>query len=250
MPELMLGLDGDEIECTNWQRLSPYVHRYEPVWRVLVAPLRAPNSIMFRNGIDEQFEEFGMCHYTTYVNLARALNKIEAKLEDFKFAEEIWANLHRAAEVASKAVDAFRKIYLECTIPRQRSKVNTSKLQALEAALKKYRNTLHGPMIGTAKRDGVRLLPRRERLDQYHRWTAIMYRQNTEDFIAVEELLWADFRSLCSVLQSVWGEILQDCERIVGSDTFVTRRAGGNLQSLASTTTRFGASGTIILPET
>lgn len=82
--------NGDEIERSNWERLQPYIHRYEAVWQVLVAPLRAPNSIMFRDGIDEDFEEFAMCHYTTYVNLARALNKMECRQDDLKFADEIW----------------------------------------------------------------------------------------------------------------------------------------------------------------
>lgn len=247
-PEPMLEDDGDEIERNNWERLKPYVHRYEEVWRVLVAPLRAPNSIMFSDGIDGQFEEFAMCHYTSYVNLARAVNKMDAKLDDFKFAEEIWANLHRAAEVSIKAVDAFKEIFLACSMPRQRPSVHTNGLEAVESVLKEYRNTLHDPMFGTAKLDGVRLLPRQGKLVEYHRWTSIMYRRRDEDFVAVEELLWSHFRSLASALQGVWGEILQACDRIKVTTEFLNRRATGTVSVVASTTNRFGASGTIIVP--
>ena len=96
------------IERSTKDLLKPYIHRYEIVWRLLVVPLRSSGSIYLRDGIDELFEEFAMCHYTTYVNVARVFEKIDSCADDFKFAEETCANMHRAAEVAIKAVAAFR----------------------------------------------------------------------------------------------------------------------------------------------
>jgi hypothetical protein len=57
--------------------------------------------------MDEDFETLAMCNYTTFVNVARAFHKIESRSEDFKFSEEIYANLQRTAEVAIKTVDAL-----------------------------------------------------------------------------------------------------------------------------------------------
>ena len=98
--EITIRSDGDQIERDNWEVLQPYIHRYEIVWRLLVEPLRSSGSIYLRDGIDETFEEFAMCHYTTYVNLARALEKIDSCADDFKFAEEIWANLKSSAQLS------------------------------------------------------------------------------------------------------------------------------------------------------
>jgi hypothetical protein len=240
--------DGDEIERTSRERLRSYIHRYEDIWLLLVEPLRASRSIMFRDGIDEDFEEFAMCHYTTYVCLARALDKIERQPEDLKYSEEIWSNLHRAAEVAVKAVGAFNEIHLACTTPRRKAKIDTVGLQKIEIVLKKYRNTLHDPVIGTAKLNGVRLVPRPDRLDHYHRWTTIMYHRRDDDFVPTEELLRSHFRSLTSALEGVWGEILHAGADLSGSREFLSRRAAGREPALASTANPFGASGTIILP--
>jgi hypothetical protein len=159
--EFTIRSDGDQIERDNWELLAPHIHHYEIVWRLLVASLRSPGSIYLRDGIDEVFEEFAMCHYTTYLNLARALAKIDASADDLKFLEEIWANMHRASEVAIKGVAAFRTIYKDCVMPRQNPAVNTLQLEKLEGGLKKYRNILHDPIMGTAKDQGVRLVPRR-----------------------------------------------------------------------------------------
>lgn len=123
--EITILSHGDEIERDNWELLKAYIHRYETVWRLLVVPLRSAGSIYLRDGLDEALEEFAMCHYTTYVNVARASEKIEACADDFKFSEEIWANMHRAAEVAIKAVFAFRTIYKDCIMPRRNPTVTT-----------------------------------------------------------------------------------------------------------------------------
>jgi len=245
--ELTIRANGDDIERSNWDRLESYVHRYEEVWRALVAPLRAPNSILFRDGIDKDFEEFAMCHYTSYVNLARALNKIDCRQDDLKFAHEIWANMQHSAEVAIKSVGAFKQIYLACTLPRRDPKINTTRLEAAKGAVKKYRNTLHDPIVATAKHGEVRLLPKPERLDQYHRWTSVMYHRREEDFVPVDELLSSHFRSLASALQGVWGEIVERCNEIMFTAEFRNRQDSGTTPTLASTVSSVGASGSIIV---
>ncbi|SRR6266567_659275 len=245
--EITIHNDGDQIERDNWDLLKPYIHRYEIVWRLLVVPLRSSGSIYLRDGIDEMFEEFAMCHYTTYVNLARALEKIDSSADDFKFAEEIWANMHRAAEVATKAVAAFRAIYKDCIMPPRNPSVNTRRLEKMEGSLKKYRNTLHDPMIGTAKEYGIRLLPRRELLQKYHRWTSIMYRRKPQDLVPVNSLLRSDFAALCSTLQNVWKEIETAVGDLLENEAFVKRRSAGISPSTGSTANPNAASGTFIL---
>lgn len=244
---LTLRNDGDDIERKNWDRLEPHVHRYEEVWLTLVAPLRGRGSIQFRKGIDGDFEEFAMCHYTTYVNLARALEKMESRQDDLKFADEIWSNLQHSAEVATKAIAAYKKIYLACSMPRRDPKINISPLEKIIGVLKRYRNSLHDPIIGTAKRDGVRLFPKAERLDHYHRWTAVMYDRRDEDFVPVEELLWSHFRRLASALQGVWGEILLRCDEIKLTSEFRKRQAAGEIENFGLTAGTVAASGTFFV---
>ncbi len=82
-----------------WESLRPHFHRYETLWPTHIFPLRSPGSIYLRKGIDEDFETLAMRNHTTFVNVARAFQKIESRSEDYKFSEEIYANLQRAAEV-------------------------------------------------------------------------------------------------------------------------------------------------------
>lgn len=246
--KVTIPANGDQIEREKWDLLKPYIHRYETVWLFLVVPLRSPNSIYLRDGIDEEFEEFAMCHYTTYVNLARALEKISAAADDFKFAEEIWANMHRAVEVAIKAVHSFRAIYMHCVMPRRKPDVSTAELEKVEGSLKKYRNMLHDPIIGTTKENGFRLLPRRELIQRYHRWTTIMYRRKPEDFLSVDSLLRSDFSSLCSTLQTVWKQMEAAFNDLQKNETFLKRRSAGISGTLISTANPNAASGTFIVP--
>lgn len=241
--------NGDQIERDNWDLLKPYIHHYESVWLFLVVPLRSPDSIYLRDGIDEQFEEFAMCHYTTYVNVARALQKINAAADDLKFAEEIWANLHRAVEVAIKAVDSFRAIYMDCVMPRRRPEVSTAELDRIESSLKKYRNMLHDPIIGTTKENGFRLLPRREVIERYHRWTTIMYHRKSEDFVAVDSLLRSDFLSVCSTLQTIWKQMEGAFNDLQSNQSFLKRRSAGISGTLISTANPNATSGTFVLPK-
>jgi hypothetical protein len=113
-PVESLSESGDAMEQEWWPQLQPYISKYEVLWQMHVEPLRAPGSIYLRDGIDEDFQIFAINHYTTYVNLARTFEKIEGHADDLKYAEEIWSNLQRAAEVAIDATSAFTRIYREC----------------------------------------------------------------------------------------------------------------------------------------
>ena len=107
-------------------------------------------SIYLRFGIDPNLETFAMNNYTAYVNMTRALGKIESNADDLKFAEEIWANLQRAVEVASKATEAWSKFYRECT--GKDAQINTEQLESAKRSVKIYRNRLHHPILATSKR--------------------------------------------------------------------------------------------------
>ncbi len=197
---------GDQLEQETWTKLEPYLSKYEVVWRMHVVPLRDRDSIYMRSGIDADLETFAMNNYTAYINMARALDKIDSNADDLKFAEEIWANLQRAVEVARKAADAFSKVYGECT--RKDIRFNTQRLDGAEASVKIYRNRLHDPIPATFKDEhDTRLIPRRDKLEKYSLWTKVMYGRDLSDFVPVEKQLRDDFSRVCSALQDLWTQI-------------------------------------------
>jgi hypothetical protein len=221
-----LSESGDAMEREWWPQLQLYVSKYEVLWRMHVEPLRTQGSIYLRDGIDKDFEIFAMNHYTTYVNLARAFDKIERRSDDLKYPEEIWSNLQRAAEVALKATQAFGRIYRKCT--RAEPRINTAKLDNAVESIKEYRNLLHHPMRGTLKdSEGTRLIPRREKMEKYFLWTTVMHHCDDSDFVPVETQLQKDFAHLCAVLQGVWSQVEDASHRLAKNREYLTRRAAG-----------------------
>jgi len=221
-----LSEGGDAIEQEWWPKLQPYISKYETLWQMHVEPLRRRDSIYFRDGINEDFETFAMNHYTTFVNLARAFEKIELRLDDFKYAEEIWSNLQRASEVAKKASDAFAKIYARCTSAE--SRINLAKLENVTQSIKQYRNALHAPMRGTVKDNyGTRLIPRRDMLQKYFLWTRVMYHRDDSDFTPVETQLLEDFNRLCAILQDLWSQIENESKKLATNKEYSARRSVG-----------------------
>jgi hypothetical protein len=206
--------------------MQAYISKYEILWKMHVEPLRNPGSIDLRDGIDPDFEVFAMNHYSAYVNLVRALEKIEVKSDDLGFAEEIWAQLQRAVEVAIKQADAFADIYLDVT--KKKPHVRTGKLRELEGSIKEYRNILHEPIQASVKNaDGIRLIPRRETLEKYKRWTNVMYHRSEADFVSVDSELRADFNRVCGILQGLWSDIEQESKKILENKKYLTRRSLG-----------------------
>jgi hypothetical protein len=206
--------------------MQAYISKYEILWQMHVEPLRDPGSIDLREGIDPDFELFAMNHYSAYVNLVRAREKIEVKSDDLGFAEEIWAQLQRTVEVAIKQAEAFADVYADVT--KKKSRVRTDKLRGLESSIKEYRNILHEPIQASVKTaDGVRLIPRRESLQKYKRWTDVMYRRNEADFVPVDTELRADFNRVCGILQGFWADIERESQNILGSNKYLARRRLG-----------------------
>jgi hypothetical protein len=201
---------------------------------MLVVPLRIPDSIYLRSGINADLERFAMNNYTAYLNITRALSKIESNADDLKYAEEIWANLQRAVEVAKKAADAFSKVYGECT--RKDIKINTQQLDSAEASVKVYRNRLHDPIPATLKDEhGTRLIPKRDKLEKYSLWTKVMYDCDLSDFVPVESQLRDDFFRVCSSLQDLWAQIERLSQDLLQNAEYQRRSAapasfGGELR--------------------
>jgi len=237
-----LSESGDAIERETWPQLKNYLSKYEVLWQMHVEPLRSTGSIYLRDGIDEDFEVLAMNHYTTYLNLVRAIRKIESRLDDFAFAEEIWANLQRATEVAKKAASAFVKLCEECTgKPLQ---LNLLKLDQLESDIKLYRNLLHGPMPGTVKDGDVRMIPRRDLIQKYALWSSAMYHRVEGEFVPVETQLWNDFYRTCGVLQDLWKQIETLSEPLATNNIYLKRRSAGQAAIRASVSNPDAASGT------
>jgi hypothetical protein len=206
--------------------MQAYLSKYEILWQMHVEPLRNPGSIDLRDGIDPDFELFAMNHYSAYVNLVRAREKIEVKSDDLGFAEEIWAQLQRSVEVAIKQAEAFADIYADVT--KKKPHVRTDKLRELEGSIKEYRNILHEPIQASVKTaDGIRLIPRRETLQKYKRWTDVMYHRNEADFVPVDTELRADFERVCGILQGLWSDIEQESEKILENKKYLARRGLG-----------------------
>jgi hypothetical protein len=246
-----LTYDGDVLERRSWPTMQAYISKYEALWQMHVEPLRNPGSIDLRDGIDRDFEFFAMNHYSAYVNLVRALAKIEDKSDDLGFAEEIWAKLQRTVELAIKEAEAFTRIY--ASVMNKKPRVDTCKLKELEGSIKEYRNILHEPIQGSLKTtDGRRLIPRREVLEKYTRWTDTMYHRDEADFVPVDVELRADFNRVCGILQGFWSDIEQESKTILENNKYLERRG------LGTTTTptvynALAASGTsnaaIVLPQ-
>ena len=217
---------GDVLERGTWPKMQAYISKYEILWQMHVEPLRNRGSIGLRDGIDPDFERFAMNHYSAYVNLVRAHEKIEIKSDDLGFAEEIWAQLQRAVEVATKQADAFADIYLDVT--KTKAHVSTVKLRELEGSIKEYRNILHEPLQGNVKTaDGIRLIPRREALQKYKRWTDVIYHRSEADFVPVETELREDFARVCGNLQGLWSDIERESRTILENKKYLARRSAG-----------------------
>jgi len=157
----------------------------------------------------------------------RSREKIETKSDDLGFAEEIWAQLQRAVELVIKEAEAFDRIYLGAA--NKRPRVDTTDLHELQSSIGEYRNILHEPIQASIKNaDGIRLIPRRDTLDKYKRWTDVMYHRTEEDFVPVDAELHSDFHRVCGILQGVWSDIERASREILENKQYLTKRNLGN----------------------
>src|SRR5690242_7421395 len=97
-----LARKGDEIARGHWGHFRKLVPHYESVWQQHVYPLRIPDQIWLRDGLDPAFESFAIVNYSTFVALCRARQKIFVKTERYKFIEELYGTLQRSCELGIK----------------------------------------------------------------------------------------------------------------------------------------------------
>jgi len=224
--------DGDKTEREWWTKLKPYLSNYEVVWRLHVVPLRRPGSILLRAGIDEDLEMFAMSHYTAFIKVARAFEKIYTKIDDLKFPEEIWSNLQRAIDVTiKKAVKRFSKVCLDCI--GNEANIAVQKLLTVDNAISRYRNRLHEALLGSLTNEhGDRLIPKKSKLAKYDRWTKVIYEHDLSDFVTVESLLKRHFYKTCVALQGLWAEIEGLSEDLLRNEKYRTRSCAPYAQAL------------------
>lgn len=230
---------GDAVERSTWPTMKSYISKYETLWQMHVEPLRNPGSIALRRGIDPDFEVFAMNHYSTYINLVRAHDKIQVKCDDLAFAEEIWAHLQRAVELAIKEGEAFERIVVDAA--RKKPRVDTTNLHKLQSSIGEYRNILHDPIQASIKNaDGIRLIPRRDTLEKYRRWTAVMYDRDDADFVPADTELQSDFTRVCAILQGFWSDIERESREILENQRYLAKRDSGSALSIYGAVPTYG----------
>lgn len=226
--EPLLARKGDETERRYWRHLSTLVPHYELFWRYHVFPLRVPNQIWFRDGLDQHFQAVAIANYSTFVSLGRARHKIFVNHESYKFVEEHYAALQRSCELGKKLIQRFDDLYDSLT--GRRSSVSVAKLdQFIEKRLDQYRNLLHDEMLSTPKDERKRrLIPKFEKINDYRNWTTVMYHLNRSDFVVASDQLKADFMATCSRLEDAWEQMCKASAGILRLNEYLRRRSLGN----------------------
>lgn len=81
-------------------------------------------------------------------------------------------------------------------------------------------------MLGTLKDEHqCRLIPTRDTLRKYDRWTAVMYDHDPADFVPVESQLRDDFFRVCSALQDFWTQVEKLSNELLHNAEFKKDRA-------------------------
>lgn len=233
MLEPTILANGDRIERETWETLRVHFPHYELFWRLHIYPLRAKDSIHIREGVDEALQLLAMRHYSTYVNLARANEKIETKVDELRFFDEAYANLERARELATKLVNNFRSIYERCV--SKTPDVNDSALRAMRERLRAYRNLIHEPLSAYVKpADGRIRIPKSEYIQKYELWTNVLYHNKPEEFEDVQDQLRNDFSALCSALEQAWKQMCQASKTLCTNTAYIKlQQEGGEPQILS-----------------
>jgi len=225
-----LLLDGDAIEKSSWPTLRDYFSYYEEFWRMHLHPLRSDGSIYPRRGIDEDFEFLAMFHYSAFVNLAGAFEKINKASESPFFPGDIYTTLYAANELAGKVIEKWSAIYHECE--RQDAQINTTRLEELKERFRKYRNRIHEQLPAVVLDAYSVRIPRPEKMDSYVKWTDVLYANKPEDFVEVGIQANNDFRSLCSALQSAWKGMCELSAKLLKNQDYLQKRGKGESVTL------------------
>jgi len=155
MPALLAD-EGDDLEKESWPDLKQYFPHYEVFWQLHVYPLRSSGIVYLRKELDEDLERMAILHFSTYVSLSRGFSKIKNRSEDFKYFEEIYANLFCASELAGETVCQFCLICGKCL--KNEIAIHTEKLVKVSTQLKVYRNLIHGNILATIRDSNRRRL--------------------------------------------------------------------------------------------
>jgi hypothetical protein len=245
--------DGDDVEKATWPHLVDFFPHYEVFWQTHIVPLRNPDSIYPRRGIDEDFEFLAMRHYSTYVNLADAYERVlGGRREDrLRFPDDIYASLHRAADLALEVVKGFKHICETCL--HRKEKVDTSSIESLMTRISVYRNLIHEefPAI-RVDADGRRHIPCPEKLGEYRKWTDVLYNARSEDFVDVGTQLVNDFRALSSAIETSWKTMCELSGPLVADQEYLRKRGKGDslrFYSALSTPISSSVVSTIIIRE-
>jgi rhodanese-related sulfurtransferase len=142
-----LADQGDNLEKEYWSDLKLFFPAYEAFWQLHIYPLRSTGMVYLREQLDEDVERMAILHFSTYVNLGRGFGKIKSRAEDFKYFEEICANLYRASELAGDTIEQFKVLYRLCI--KKEIAIHTEKLVKASDPLRLYRNLIHGSILAT-----------------------------------------------------------------------------------------------------
>ncbi len=218
--------DGDTLERYTWTSVRDLFHHYEEFWQIHLLPLRGPMSIQPRHGIDEDFEFLAMFHYSTYVNLERAIQKCQDLGDSIRFPDEVYLRLYAAAELGFKVVDRFSRIYEACL--KEEPEVSSDRLRQLKETFSDYRNLVHEqlPAVFTDAHANT-FMPRRDKIGIYRKWTTVLYDARPEDFISVQVQVNNDLRALCSALEDAWKKMCQLSARLTSNTDYLRRQAAG-----------------------
>jgi len=237
MAQATIPQDGDAVEKATWPALAPFFPHYEEFWRTHLVPLRSAGSIHPRRGIDDDFQVLAMQHYSLYVVLGRAYDRIlgtEASTS-IGFPDDVYGQLQRVAELAQKLVERFEQLFYSCV--QEKVKVDTLTFTKIIHRIDGYRNLIHQEFLAVqTDPDGRIFVPRPEHLERYRKWTDILYDARAEDFVDVHTQLIDDFRALCSALETTWKDLCELSKRLSANKSYREKQAKGESVSVVSLT--------------
>lgn len=211
-----LAEDGDQFEQENCERIREILPRYEQFWREHLVPLRRPNSIRIRPGIDPNLEQMAQCHYTSATTLVSVRNRMDSS--DTATPNDVFLDLCRAAENALKTVEAFRSLYRECT--HQVSRVSTQSIESAAGKVLPYRNRVHESLLGEwQSEDGERLVPKLEYLERYKLWSSLET-ADPQHMIRVQQLYSNMYQALRSAMCDAWDGMLSESPTLLESSSY------------------------------
>lgn len=230
MPAPSLSENGDTDEREEWPHLESLIPHYQTFWVKYVYPLRAVGSIWIKRGLDPRFERLAIASYSTFKTLARARHKIFDDHEEYRYVEELYMHLQRAAEVAVKLVKQFCDIETACL--GRRCLVTVAPIENLiESRLNSYRNLLHDALLAVPKSERGRMVPKPEKLLAYADWSRVMFDFDDDDFVAAESQVKNDFYGTASILEGAWKEMSERYDALARHPAFPLRTAARRLGS-------------------